>query len=66
MTDTGDFTMPTWEELSDEQCRGYEVLGRKRKEEFEVLKKKREKEEVHMFYAMKKDPTLTPYRYHHV
>ena len=66
MADTGDFTTPTWEELSDEQCKGYEVFRRKRKEEFEVLKKKREEEEVQMFYAMKKDPTLTPYRNNHV
>ena len=29
MADTGDFTTPTWEELSDEQHQGYEVLGRK-------------------------------------
>ena len=38
MADTGDFTTPTWEELSDEQRQIYEVLGRQRNEEFEVLK----------------------------
>ena len=40
------FTTPTWEELSDEQRQGYEVFRRKRKEEFEALKKKREDEDV--------------------
>lgn len=44
MADTGDFTTPTWEELSDKQRRGYEFLGRKHKEDYEALKKKREEE----------------------
>ena len=52
VVDTGDFTTPTWEELSDEQRQGYEVIRRKRKEEFEALKKKCEEEDFQEYIKL--------------
>ena len=65
--DTGNFVMPTWEQLSDEQRQGYEDIKRKRREEFEALKKKRDEEDLQAFYAdLEKDvPASIPPRSDH-